>query len=191
MINGSSTFWSIQFLASLIFLILVVQSLLDIFSNFFRLFDVPDWLNFLVAATEYFSVKLKFSDHAVFNYVKYYAYVLLSVIGCFIIYLVGDYIYSDVTRKDLKNFLINCESWPKNAIYLFVARKVVLRFRQSKNNTFSAFESIISEFRIYKSIRYVPALWRDLTFVPEIVILSKPDPKTGIRLKIVQNEKAA
>jgi len=136
MINGSSTFWSIQFLASLIFLILVLQSLLDIFSNFFRLFDVPDWLHFLVAASEYFSVKLKFSDHAVFNYVKYYAYVLLSVIGCFIIYLVGDYIYSDVTR-------------------------------------------------------YVPALWRDLTFVPEIVILSKPDPKTGIRLKIVQNEKAA
>ena len=108
MIHGSSAFWSIQFLASLIFLILVLQSLLDIFSNFFRLFDVPDWLHFLVAASEYFSVKLKFSDHAVFNYVKYYAYVLLSVIGCFIIYLVGDYIYSDVTRKDLKNFLINC-----------------------------------------------------------------------------------
>ena len=113
MINGSSTFWSIQFLASLIFLILVLQSLLDIFSNFFRLFDVPDWLHFLVAASEYFSVKLKFSDHAVFNYVKYYAYVLLSVIGCFIIYLVGDYIYSDVTRKDLKIFLINCATGPQ------------------------------------------------------------------------------
>ena len=92
----------VRVIASIFFILLVFQSILDIFSNFFRLFTIPDWLEYIVATSEALSGKLSYFDNGIYIYIKYYVYLFLCVILLGLALFIGQHIHQDITRTDLK-----------------------------------------------------------------------------------------